>query len=381
MRKSTPMLTIFRATAALTLLAASLPALAASATVARGWQFKPDSVQGLEVHNLVGDIRIERSDTPGVHVTARATVEADTEAEAERLAGLVEYRSRDTGAGSRFEVRFPRDHFPKIYRSEGAARWWSVSHVQYLGERIRISGRRGDAVAVRVNLLIRAPAGARLDVRNVFGESVARRFSGELRLDGGSGLLRSEDGEGVVELDNGSGEVVVARHRGKVVADTGSGGVQISDCECEIAADTGSGSVEIQGGKGRVSADTGSGRVTIQDWSGSLAADTGSGSVRARAVTNVESLEADTGSGGVSIEGDLSALRELDIDTGSGSVDLRSSAQPSMEIRIDTGSGGVDVDAQGANVREVNDVWIVRMRDGAGRGVIDTGSGSVDIDF
>lgn len=381
MKRSASMLTIVRATGALTLLAASLPALAASATVARGWQFKPDSVAGLEVHNLVGDIRVERSDTPGVHVTARATVEADTEAEAQRLAGLVDYRTRDTGAGSRFEARFPREHFPKIYRSGGAAHWWAVSHVQYLGERIRVSGRRGDSVAVRVDLLIRAPAGARLDVNNLFGDSVARGFSGELRLDGGSGLLRSEDGEGVVELDNGSGEVIVARHHGKVDADTGSGGVRISDCECEIVADTGSGSVEIRGGKGRVLADTGSGRVTIQDWSGSLAADTGSGSVRARAVTNIESFEADTGSGGVSIEGDLSALRELDIDTGSGSVELRSSAQPSMEIRIDTGSGGVDVDAPGANVREVEDVWVVRMRDGAGRGVIDTGSGSVDIDF
>lgn len=381
MKISGSMRTIFRATGALTLLAASLPALAASATVARGWQFKPDSVAGLEAHNLVGDVRVERSDTPGVHVTARATVEADTEAEAKRLAGLIDYRTRDAGAGSRFEVRFPREHFTKIYWPGGAAHWWAMSQVQYLGERIRISGRRGDSIAVRVDLVIRAPAGAKLDVANVFGESTARGFSGELRLDGGSGLLRSEDGEGVVELDNGSGEVVVARHRGKVEADTGSGSVRISDCEGEIAADTGSGSVEIRGGTGRVSADTGSGRVTVQDFSGSLSADTGSGSVRARGLTKVESLDVDTGSGGVQIEGDLSGLRELDIDTGSGSVALRSSAQPSMEIRIDTGSGGVDVDAPGASVRETDDIWIVRMGDAAGRGVIDTGSGSVDLDF
>jgi hypothetical protein len=52
-----------------------------------------------------------------------------------------------------------------------------------------------------------------------------------------------------------------------------------------------------------------------------------------------------------------------------------------MEIRIDTGSGGVDVNAPGASVQESNDVWTVRLGEGAARGVIDTGSGSVDIDI
>ena len=46
--------TIFRATAALGLLAASLPALAASATVSRAWQFKPESSAGLTVRHGTG---------------------------------------------------------------------------------------------------------------------------------------------------------------------------------------------------------------------------------------------------------------------------------------------------------------------------------------
>ncbi len=60
---------------------------------------------------------------------------------------------------------------------------------------------------------------------------------------------------------------------------------------------------------------------------------------------------------------------------------LESSAAPSIEIRIDTGSGGVHVDAPGASVRESDDVWRVRLQDGAGRGTIDTGSGSVRLTF
>jgi DUF4097 and DUF4098 domain-containing protein YvlB len=370
---------MIRVTAALAMLSASLPALAASATATRAWQFKPESAAGLTVRNLIGDIRVERGDDAGFHVTARATVDADTQAEADRLAGLIDYRTADAGAGSRFDVAFPRGHFPKIYHAGGITAWWGITYVDYLGERIRLTGDRDDAPGVRVDLVIRAPAGARLEVDNIFGESVANGFSGDLKLDGSSGLLRSTDGEGEVELDSGSGPVEVARHRGSVRADTGSGAVRITDCECEIDADTGSGGVEVRGGKGRVRADTGSGRVTVEAFAGPVEADTGSGSVRARDVSDLRELDVDTGSGSVEVQGDLSALESLRIDTGSGSVRLRSSAMPSIEIRIDTGSGGVDVDAPGANVRESDGVWTVRLGAGAGRGVIDTGSGSVDI--
>jgi len=375
------MQTIFRAAAALALLATSLPAAAASATATRAWDFKPESNAGLTVRNLMGHVRVERGTGPGFHVAATTTIDAPTQAEADRLVGLVEFRTADVGRDSRFDVRLPRAHFPKLYSERGASGWWSVSYVEHLGERIRLVKSPGDAPGVRVDLLIRAPAGAKLDVSNTFGDSVAEGYSGSLRLDGGSGLLSSTGGEGEVELDNGSGEVVVAGHRGRVIADTGSGPVRITDCTCEISADTGSGSVKVSQGSGSVSADTGSGGVQVEDFAGSLQADTGSGSVKARGLTDVRSLDVDTGSGSVTVEGDLSALEHLDVDTGSGDVDLRSSAQPSMEIRIDTGSGGVNVAVPGASVRETDDATVVRIRDGLHRGVIDTGSGSVDLDF
>jgi hypothetical protein len=372
---------ILRVTAALALLAASLPALAASATATRSWQFKPESNAGLTVRNLMGNVRVERGTAPGIHVTANTTIDAGSQAEAERLLKLVEFRTSDVGAGSRFDVRLPREHFPKIYWEKGASAWYSLSYVEHLGERIRMVGSRGDAPEVRVDLVIRAPAGARLDVHNTFGDAAAQGYAGTLRLDGGSGTLSSTDGEGELTLDNGSGRVTVSRHRGRVVADTGSGSVKIADCECEIIADTGSGSVDIDRGTGSISADTGSGGVDVTDYAGPFSADTGSGSVKARGLREVRSLELDTGSGSVSVEGDLSALERVAIDTGSGSVTLRSPAQPSMELRIDTGSGGVDVSAPGSSIREKDDVTYVRMREAAHGGVIDTGSGSVNIDF
>ena len=370
---------LFRVTAALALAAVHLPAAAESATVTRAWQFKPESVQGLKVRNLIGDIRVERGTGPGFHITANATVDTASKAEAERLLGLIDFRSADVGAGSRFDVRLPKEHFPKIYWSGGSAGWWSASFVEYLDERIRVTADRGSAPAVRVDLVIRAPVGSKLDVRNVFGNATANAVSGELRLDGNSGELRSIGGDGHLELDTGSGPVEVSGHRGSVGADTGSGSVKITDCDCEIAADTGSGSIDIRKGTGSLRADTGSGRVVIEGFAGSITADTGSGSVQARDVKDVRDLVVDTGSGSVSVQGDLSALRSVAIDTGSGGVELRSSAAPSMEFRIDTGSGGVDVEAAGATVRENDGVWTVKMGAGSGRGVIDTGSGSVEI--
>lgn len=372
---------MIRTGAILVLLATTLPAMAATSTQTRAWQFRSDAAAGLEVRNLIGDVRIERGGDASFHVTARATIEARSQAAADRLVQAIEFRTRDVDTGSRFDVAFPRQHFPKIYHPEGPGQWWGMKmYVDYLNERIRMTGDRDEAPVVRVDLVIRAPAGAKLEVSNVFGDSVAQGFSGELRLDGTRGLQRSAGGEGRLELDTGSGAVEIAGHQGRVTADTGSGAVSIQDCNCEINADTGSGSVGIRGGSGTLRADTGSGGITIEGFSGAIAANTGSGTVRAKDVSNVTELDVDTGSGGVSIEGDLAALRRLRVDTGSGGVRLRSTAMPSIEITIDTGSGAVDVDAPGAMVKELaSGAWTVRLQDGAGSGVIDTGSGSVDI--
>ena len=315
---------LFRVTAALALAAVHLPAAAESATVTRAWQFKPESVQGLKVRNLIGDVRVERGTDPGFHITVNATIDAASKAEAERLLGLIDFRSADVGAGSRFDVRLPKEHFPKIYWSGGSAGWWSASFVEYLDERIRVTADRGSAPEVRVDLVIRAPAGSKLEVRNVFGNATAnarfRRAAARRQLRRSCARSAATGG---LELDTGSGPVEVTGHRGAVGADTGSGSVKISDCECEIAADTGSGSIEIRKGSGSLSADTGSGRVVVEGFAGSIAADTGSGSVQARDVKDLRDLVVDTGSGSVSVEGDLSALRSVDIDTGSGGVELR----------------------------------------------------------
>lgn len=365
--------------AAIVLLASTAPSEAATATTQRAWQFKDSEPAALKLQNFIGDLRIERGEAAGVYISATVTAEADSDAAARSIAEAVEFRTRDAGASSSFEVVLPESKFPVIYY-RGAPQGWfgGRMYADYLGEKRRVTGDAAEGVRVRVDILVRAPAGAHLDTRNLFGDSEAQGFSGELRLDGASGRLASRHGEGRVELDSGSGEVEVTTHSGEVRADTGSGPVIIRDCRCRISADTGSGSVTIEGGEGEIDADTGSGGIDVKDFRGPVRADTGSGGVRATGLSGVSEFIADTGSGGVTAAGDLSALRRLSIETGSGGVTLESSAWPAMELVLDAGSGGVHIDVPGAEVRLDDDRRsVVRTGQGGFRGEIETGSGSI----
>jgi hypothetical protein len=367
--------------AAAALFLATAQAGAATATATRAWQYGDGSPATLKMENLVGNVRIERGAAAGFHVSVEVTAEAASEREAQEIADAVGFEARDAGSSSVFQVLLPASRFPMIYR-EGAPEGWfgGRMHVDYLGERRRITGDREEGVKVRVDIVVQAPADARLEVRNVFGDTTADGFSGELRLDGASGRLASTNGSGRLDLDSGSGAVEVRAHSGEVRADTGSGSVMIQDCQCRITADTGSGSVSVRGGEGELNADTGSGSITVSDFKGSIMADTGSGSVRVSGSSGATALVADTGSGSVRVAGDLSSLRRIDIDTGSGSVTLESSAWPAMELVVDTGSGGTSIDVPGASVTLDDDRrTVVRVGEGGFRGIVDTGSGSVRI--
>lgn len=365
--------------AALGALVVATPVWGASATVTRAWQFKDDSAAGLELDNLVGDVRVERAAGAGFQVSVRAVAEADSEGAAEALVNAIEFRSRDSGASSLFQVKFPREPFAKIYWADAPSGWWGGRmYVKYLGERRRLTGDPDEGTHVRVDIVVRMPVGARLTVRNKLGDAVAEGVSGDLTLDGTRGRAASFRGSGRLVLDTGSGRVEVSGHEGEVRADTGSGPVGIEDCKCRIDADTGSGSVRVLNSQGELVADTGSGSVTVRDFSGSVRADTGSGRVQIEGLSGARELVADTGSGSVRVAGDLAGLERLHIDTGSGSVTLEASAWPSMAITVDTGSGGVTVDVPDAQVtrNEAHD-RVVRLGDAQWRGLIDTGSGSV----
>jgi hypothetical protein len=169
------MKTIIRATAALALLAATLPALAASATVTRAWQFKPESNAGLAVRNLIGNIRVERGTTPGIHITANTTIEAATQARPSDLRASSTTAAR-TSARVHFDVRLPHG---TSRRSLGKGRVRLVlDNLRRLPRRAHPPGQQqGRGPGRARGPVIRAPVGAKLDVSNIIGDSLAQNFS------------------------------------------------------------------------------------------------------------------------------------------------------------------------------------------------------------
>jgi len=390
---------IFTVLAALAALWVAVPAQAASATVTRAWQYKDGSAAGLELDNLIGDVRVERGNSAGFYVSVKVVAEADTAGEADALARAVEFRSRDSGGSSLFQVKLPESHFAKIYLPDAPASWWGGRmYVKYLGERRDLTGDPDKGARIRVDMVVRVPEGGSLTARNKFGNILADGVSGDLTLKGGRptaarigivldgdrngsrGLVKSSNGRGHVVLEAGSGRIEVATHEGEVNADTGSGGIDIENCKCRINADAGSGSIRVVDSEGELTADTGSGSVTVSNFAGSVRADTGSGSVRIEGLSKATALVADTGSGSVHVAGDLSRLEEMKIDTGSGSVSIEAFAWPSMAVTVDTGSGSVAVDVTDAEVmRHDGRERIVLIGGAVGHGLIDTGSGSVKL--
>lgn len=343
----------------------ALPAAAAERTL----ELRLDEARPVRIDNLVGSARLVPGDGP---LVIRATVSA----ERQELADEIRLETRERRGVLEVVVVYP-DGVSRILYEDDALRRLNVT-INYEGRRTRVSTTSGERL--RVDLEIEVPAESDLRLRQFVGPVTAAQVRADLAIASHYGRVRVTDGMGRLRADTGSGSIGVTGFRGDVVADTGSGSVSVENVLGKVRADTGSGSVTLRGIDGDVVADTGSGSVRLHDIVGSLNVDTGSGSVRGEGVVAGPEVNIDTGSGGVSLEGDLGAVRRLVADTGSGSVTLRSTTPLSLRLHLSTGSGGIRVD-----VSELSDVTSARRSfrgvAGAGEGTarISTGSGSVRI--
>jgi hypothetical protein len=347
------------------LLAAALPAAAAERTL----ELRLDGTRPVEVHNLLGAVRI----VPGSDaLVIRASVSAGRDEHADQ----VRLETRQRGGVDEVVVAYPEGLSRIRYQGEEFRRIDAT--VDYQGRRVRVTGSRGDPL--RVDLDIEVPPGATLAMRQRIGQVSAAQVDAKLRIFTRYGRAHVTDGAGSLRADTGSGSVTVAGFRGEVVADTGSGSVRIENVLGGVKADTGSGAVALRGIDGDILVDTGSGGVRLNDVAGSLDIDTGSGAVRAEGVMAGSRVSIDTGSGSVSLAGDFGSVRDLLVDTGSGSVSLESSAPLSLRLDLRTGSGGIRVDVPG-----LRDVSTGRRSfrgvagAGEGSGRVSTGSGSIRI--
>jgi len=305
------------------------------------------------IWNLAGQVRVEAGTGSDVTVDVNR---------GGRDAGKLEVRLRD----GQLVVRYPADRI--IYRDgdrdgrsstnlrvredgtfDGDGMGWNRTEIRTWG----------DGLDAHADLVVRVPAGKRVELHLAVGHVELLNVDGDIVVDVHAASVTASGTKGRLNLDTGSGSVRVSSAAGEIDLDTGSGSTTLQDIVAtRVTVDAGSGGLEMRNVKAdRLMVDIGSGGVRAEGLTtDDLSLDTGSGSVRIELVKVPARSEIDTGSGGVTLTLPADANADLDIDTGSGGItsDFPVTADSFQRrelrgrigtggplLRISTGSGGV----------------------------------------
>jgi len=273
-----------------------LAVVAASSVRADEWsqRYSVEGVPSVHVRTNDGNVRVE----PGED----ARVDARVTTVGWRIApDAVTISQRQDGGRIEIEVRLPKQVF-------------SIS-----------SGRS-------LEIALRVPARADLELRSGDGNIVVRGVSGRLGLSSGDGNITAEDLHGELRLHTGDGSIRGSGLSGRLRADTGDGGVNVRGRFEGLELHTGDGGIEATAEAGSKieaawSLRTGDGGITLrlpEDLGAELDAETGDGRiVLDRPVTVTGTIER------ASVRGTLgSGGAPLRLRTGDGSIRLTGLAAP-----------------------------------------------------
>lgn len=261
------------------LVLGALMALPLSAKIVRSVD-KTFSVQPggtLKVLTQGGDVVVKTEDISEVRVTARQTVRADTDAEADeilaKLTLTMEQSGNDVTAEAKYEGKRPSGWF----RS-----WPPVS----------------------VDFTITVPS----------------RFNTDLRTSGGDISIGSLTG--MVKATTSGGDIKLERIDGEVTAHTSGGDISLREGTARAKVHTSGGDIRIDKVAGPVEAGTSGGDIIINSAANVVSAHTSGGDVRATLTT---ALTADcslgTSGGDVTVEFPRNSAFRLDANTSGGDVD------------------------------------------------------------
>ena len=146
-----------------------------------------------------------------------------------------------------------------------------------------------------------------------------------------------------LNIKTGDGNIDLSGINGEVNLQSGDGHLTLSEVEGRVQANTGDGPVKMDGCKGNVTLHTGDGRIEVEAFEGSLHAETGDGRVKVSGRFDV--LDVKTGDGGV----EATALRgsrmteDWSLRTGDGGLTMRVPADLAADIDLHTGDGHLDL--------------------------------------
>lgn len=357
----------------LALSASLLPAAEAERRIERTLTPRPGLT--VELRNLAGNVTLAKASSAEIRLIGTIHAAGASQAEAERVAGLLDVTYEETGSLWLVKAVYPLDqhrkyHYPRRDEDQDLPwflEWLDIgsSSFKYDSREVQIVSRSSPgALTLYADFVLELPAGVNATIKDGVGVISSSGVRGDQLLDLSAGEVHDRESSGRLAIDTGSGDVAIAHHSGDVDVDTGSGEVTLEDVRA-----------------GLVQVDTGSGDIRLTRVSGSFEADTGSGDILGAELTLGSNLLADTGSGDIRISGDLSSLSRIDIDTGSGDVTLEASptsAAPNVRLSVGTGSGDVRFDLPAGRVtRSADGDLTAVIGSAAGSASISTGSGDV----
>ena len=337
-------------------LAAVLSILIAAPALAAKEETVRFDVDRLTVRNVIGEVRVEDHGGSGFEVVIRPGGRDAAES-------AIRLDRRD----DLLAIGFPKDANEFVYPALGDgdttlrsrdSNWLS----DLIGPgRIKVRGS-GPGLQLWVDLVVRVPRGATLDVEHGIGRIVAENVDGDLQLATRSGDVGVQGTRGELSVATGSGDIAIQRAEGDELSfATGSGNVEIRDGAAEeISVATGSGDVGLTTVDGaRIELATGSGDITVE-------------------AARVDHLEIGTGSGEVAVELDRMGDGEYSVGTGSGDIRFTLPPGASAEVHAETDGGEIVVDLSDADFsyREEDEV---RFAVGGGGATVRLGSGNGDI--
>jgi DUF4097 and DUF4098 domain-containing protein YvlB len=283
----------------------------------------PGAVQ-VRVENRVGAVRVFTHPGPLTEVEV-----APTGAAADELVGRTRVAHRDLGGHHVVEVEVPG----------WGGLWRSVL--------------RGPA---EVQVTVRAPEGASLDVTTASGSVSAEGSLGSTRVVTASGSVTVGPVASDLDARSASGSVTVASVTGQADIATSSGSVHCGTLAGEASVKTASGSVAVQAARRRLTVQTASGDVlagelgdgcNIQTVSGDQRVERlVAGRARFKTVSGDLTLRVARGSGvGVdaeSVSGSLSS--EIDLSSHEAAMGPAEDGSPHVDLRARTVSGNVRIE-------------------------------------